>query len=91
MHNYDDKYLNRPGFEHGTSRLQAPVDSNYPSASQFNDSLLIFNASLLSFSAHLSPSKVELDITFTCIVCLVPELLYLMFSKMVMTAILNLD
>ena len=28
MHNRDDKY---PGFEHGTSRLQAAVDTNEPS------------------------------------------------------------
>ena len=31
MHNHDDKYPNRPGFEPGTSRLQAPVDTNEPS------------------------------------------------------------
>ena len=31
MHNYDDKYLSRPGFEPGTPRLQAPVDTKEPS------------------------------------------------------------
>ena len=31
MHNHDDKYPVRPGFEPGTSRLQAPVDTNEPS------------------------------------------------------------
>ena len=31
MHNYDDKYLSRPGFEPDTPRLQAPVDTNEPS------------------------------------------------------------
>ena len=31
MHNYDNKYPARPGFELGTSRLQAPVDKNKPS------------------------------------------------------------
>ena len=31
MHNHDDKYLARPGFETGTTRLQAPVDTNEPS------------------------------------------------------------
>ena len=31
MHNQDDKYPARPGFEPGTSRLQAPVDTNEPS------------------------------------------------------------
>ena len=31
MHNDDDKYLALPGFEPGTSRLQAPVDANGPS------------------------------------------------------------
>ena len=31
MHNHDDKYQARPGFEPGTSRLQAPVDTNEPS------------------------------------------------------------
>ena len=31
MHNYDDKYPTRPAFEPGTSRLQAPVDTNEPS------------------------------------------------------------
>ena len=28
MHNHDDKYPARPGFEPGTCRLQAPVDTN---------------------------------------------------------------
>ena len=28
MHNHDDKYPSRPGFEPGTRRLQAPVDTN---------------------------------------------------------------
>ena len=28
MHNHDDKYPARPGFEPGTSRLRAPVDTN---------------------------------------------------------------
>ena len=31
MHNQDDKYPSRPGFEPGTPRLQAPVDTNEPS------------------------------------------------------------
>ena len=31
MHNHDDKYPARPGFEPGTSSLQAPVDTNEPS------------------------------------------------------------
>ena len=31
MHNPDDKYSAPPGFEPGTSRLQAPVDKNEPS------------------------------------------------------------
>ena len=31
MHNHDNKYPNRPGFEPGTSRLQALVDTNDPS------------------------------------------------------------
>ena len=30
MHNHDDKYPARPGFEPGTFRLQAPVDTNVP-------------------------------------------------------------
>ena len=28
MHNHDEKYSSRPGFEPGTPRLQAPVDTN---------------------------------------------------------------
>ena len=28
MNNHDDKYPARPGFKSGTSRLQAPVDTN---------------------------------------------------------------
>ena len=28
MHNHDDKYPARPGFEPGTYRLQAQVDTN---------------------------------------------------------------
>ena len=31
MHNHDDKYPARPVFEPGTSRLEAPVDTNEPS------------------------------------------------------------
>ena len=31
MHSHDDKYPSRPGFEPGSSRLQAPVDTNEPS------------------------------------------------------------
>ena len=31
MHNHDGKYPSRPGFEPGTPRLQAPVDTNEPS------------------------------------------------------------
>ena len=31
MHNSDDKYTTGQGFEPGTSRLQAPVDTNEPS------------------------------------------------------------
>ena len=31
MHNHDDKYPVRPGFDPGTSRLQALVDTNEPS------------------------------------------------------------
>ena len=31
VHNHDDKYPARPGFEPGTSRLQAPVATNEPS------------------------------------------------------------
>ena len=31
MHNHDDKYPSRPGFEPGTTRLQAPADTNEPS------------------------------------------------------------
>ena len=31
MHNHDDKYPSRPGFEPGTPRLQAPIDTNEPS------------------------------------------------------------
>ena len=31
MHSHDDKYPPRPGFEPGTPRLQAPVDTNEPS------------------------------------------------------------
>ena len=31
MHNHKNKYPSRPGFEPGTPRLQAPVDTNEPS------------------------------------------------------------
>ena len=30
MHNHDDKYPARPGFEPDTSMLQTPVDTNQP-------------------------------------------------------------
>ena len=31
MHNHDDKYPSRSGFEPGTPRLPAPIDTNEPS------------------------------------------------------------
>ena len=31
MHSHDDKYPARPGFEPGTTRLQAPFDTSEPS------------------------------------------------------------
>ena len=31
MHNHDDKHPNKPGFEPGSLRLQAQVDTNKPS------------------------------------------------------------
>ena len=36
MHNHDHKYPSRPGFEHGTPGLQAPVDTNEPSRIMYN-------------------------------------------------------
>ena len=33
MHNHDDKYPPQPGFEPGTPRLQALVDTNAPTGS----------------------------------------------------------
>ena len=36
-HNHDDKYLSRPGFEPGTPRLQAPVDTNELSGPAFRN------------------------------------------------------
>ena len=35
MHNNDDKYPARPGFEPGTSSLQTTVDTNEPSGPAF--------------------------------------------------------
>ena len=37
MHNHDDKYPARPGFEPSTSRLQAPVDTNEPPWPAYNN------------------------------------------------------
>ena len=31
MHNHDDKYPSRPGFEPSTSSFETPVDTNEPS------------------------------------------------------------
>ena len=40
MHNQDDKYPARPGFEPGTYRLQAPDDTNErPSGSAYRSIL----------------------------------------------------
>ena len=36
MHNHDDKYPARPGFEPDTSRLQASVDTNESSGADHN-------------------------------------------------------
>ena len=36
MHNHDDKYQARPGFEPGTSRVQATFDTNEPSGPATN-------------------------------------------------------
>ena len=41
MHIHDDKYPSRPGFEPGTPRLQAPVDTNEPSVPAAADVRLI--------------------------------------------------
>ena len=35
MHNHDDQYTARPGFEPGISKLQAQVDKNKPSGPAF--------------------------------------------------------
>ena len=37
LHNHDDKYPAQPQFEPGTSRLQAPVDTNDPSGPAYID------------------------------------------------------
>ena len=42
MHNHDDKYPSRSGFEPGTTRLQAPVDMNEPSRPAPNKLILVF-------------------------------------------------
>ena len=36
IHNHDDKYPPRPGFEPGTPRLQAPVNTHEPSGPAAN-------------------------------------------------------
>ena len=46
MHNTDDKYPPRPGYEPGTPTLQAPVDTNEPSGPADN-----------CFTLSLGPAK----------------------------------
>ena len=41
MHNHDDKYPARPGFETDTSRLQSPVDMNEPSEPACRDDMAV--------------------------------------------------
>ena len=62
MHKYDVKYTTRPGFEPGTSRLQAPVDTNEPSGQsqsiQMSHLRCIKNKQMWCIEtpeAHLSP------------------------------------
>ena len=44
IHNHDDKYPARPGFEPGTSRLQAPVDTNEPSGPANKNGIAFLNS-----------------------------------------------
>ena len=41
MHNRDDKYPARPGFEPDTSRLQAPFNANEPRTQQTRHAMLV--------------------------------------------------
>ena len=43
MHNHDDKYPSRPGFEPDTTRLQAPVDTNEPSGPAGKKLMFLWN------------------------------------------------
>ena len=54
MHNHNDRYLARQGFEPGTSRLQAPVDTNEPlGPAQYQETNTMLKPFRLGIRAHL--------------------------------------
>ena len=61
MHNHDDKYPARPGFEPGTSRLlQAPVDTKEPSGPAIRakyDHIHIISGNVMQYEYFYSPFK----------------------------------
>ena len=57
MHNHDDKYPSRPGFEPDTPRLQAPVDTNEPSGPANNQ---IMNYSTNVYVSQITEVSEEL-------------------------------
>ena len=62
MHNHDDKYPDRPGFEPGTSRLQTSVDKTKPSGPTTKksqvDTMVLYNSYIIyNYSLFVLPPK----------------------------------
>ena len=76
MHNHDDKYLSRSGFEPGTPRLQAPVDTNEPSGPGFR--------SLLSACCFLGTdvSRCSCTVDYKPLLCLITVNRLLFFTHL---------
>ena len=85
MHNHDDKYLSRPGFEPGTPRLQGPVDTNEPSKSAWMQLPLL----CIVLSCLVLSCLVLSCLVLSCLVlsCLVLSLSCLVLSCLVLSCL----
>ena len=68
MHNRDDKYLARPGFEPGISSLQAPVDTNEPSEHYraWDEDCNMTTRHLISCDKYQIPANISVSISMIC-------------------------
>ena len=60
MHSHDDKYPSQPGFEPGTSWLQAPVDTN-----ELSGPAILLSVATTLHSCHIMSSKTLMTYLFS--------------------------